>query len=909
MASDNVRFSSWTRSGIYDLVSSPTPVDGRLAAAVTLSLTDAGEPGHAPATGASPFHLISARDISGIDPGRILRSAPAPDSYNAETTKMVHVDFADPALPWQYSPATASGAKLKPWIVLLVLRRDDVTVDKVAGVVRVPPTALIDIDLGTSHKWAHVQDEGTGGNAISRLVCPHVSSGAAAGDMLRSGITYVAAIVKAFNDSGGPAWDVTNLPDVESLPLQMMHSWTFITGEAGDFETLAEAIRPRKADGLGRAPLHYQRGATSTDVHIRGAITNLSADDQTERVNAALAASDVEALGNHVAQLTDTLGRNVIGTPTYGDVWLNEPRATTWGAALNADPRLRGSAALGVRMGQEAQDDVVAAVVEQLGSLPLAAHLVATLAGGLHHAGSLWERRMPADPTRQVDVLSPVMRRLRATGGTAMGAITGPDSPLDPSVFSTAARRMLRPRTARTRRTAAPVTRRDAIGAANRCHDDQPQATSGHPTINAVVDGLGLPTPGKMAELEPIPSEISELMTELVGLTVDFDNARFVEGVARLQETIEVIFGQLLGNPGYLDAYYGAVLSWEVLVAAVRQWTRPGDQGEGLGDEIISLLPEPRPSRCRAPDLDGVCGVITEALDPRSEDAPARKRIRDRINGIEISDLRPLEYPAGVDYATWTLLRDHDREWLLPGVGTLEKDSVVAMQTNPAFIDAFLVGLNTQLISEMRWRNIPIDRSTTPLLTFWRHVDYQTGRRVADIQEVRGWPATSVIGDRSHQVTHPGDETGNNDLVLVFRTDLFRRYPKTLIYLAKTPDDPALIDAKLQQAPTLTYDPAAPDAGAARAAREFIGPNFTGTINRDIVFFSFDIDPQTLDQYWLVLDEPPTELRFRKPPPEAGVASSSATFATKSLDRPTRVAFDGYHLKSMGLSDERPTTP
>ena len=909
MASNSVRFSSWTRSGIYDLVSSPTPVNGRLTGAVTLSLSNAGESGHAPATGASPFHLISSRDISGIDPGRILRSAPTPDSNDAETTKMVHIDFTDPTLPWQYSPTTVSDGKLKPWIVLVVLRSDEVTVDKVAGVVRVPPSALTEVDLGKSHKWAHVQDEGAGQNAIARLVCPHVGAGALAGEMLDTGTTYVAAVVKAFNDSGGPAWDVTNLPHVDYMPLEMMHSWTFTTGEAGDFETLAEAIRPRTADGLGRAPLRYERRDTSADIHIRGAITDLAVDDEVERHNAALAASDVEALGHEVALLTDPLGRNVIGTPAYGDVWLSEPRATTWGAALNADPRLRGSAALGVRMGQEAQDDVVAAVVEQLGSLPLAAHLVATLAGGLRHAGSLWERRMPTDPTRQVDVLSPVMRRLRAPGGTAMGAITGTDSPLDPSVFSTAARRMLRPRTARTRRTTTPVTRRDAIGAANRCHDDQPQATSGHPTINAIVDGLGLPAPEKMAELEPIPSEISELMTALVGLTVDFDDVRFVEGVARLQETIEGIFGQLLGNPGYLNAYDGAVLSWEVLVAAVRQWTRRGDQGEGVGDEVISLMPEPRPTRCRAPELDGVCGVITEALDPRSTDAPARKRIRNRINGIEISDMRPLEYPAGVDYATWTLLRDHDREWLLPGVGTLEKDSVVAMQTNPAFIDAFLVGLNTQLISEMRWRNIPIDRSTTPLLTFWRHIDYQTGRRVADIQEIRGWPAASAIGDRSHQVAHPGDETGNNDLVLVFRTDLFRRYPKTLIYLVKTPDDPALLDAKLQQAPTLTYDPTAHDVVAARAAREFIGPNFTGTIARDIVFFSFDIDPRSLDKYWLVLDEPPTELRFRKPPPEAEVATSSATFATKSLDRPTRVAFDGHHLKSKGLSDERPPSP
>jgi len=75
MTADKIRFLSWSRSGIYDLVGSETLTDGRLTGRVTLSLTDDGEPGHPPATGNAAFTLIGARDIATIDPRSVLRCA------------------------------------------------------------------------------------------------------------------------------------------------------------------------------------------------------------------------------------------------------------------------------------------------------------------------------------------------------------------------------------------------------------------------------------------------------------------------------------------------------------------------------------------------------------------------------------------------------------------------------------------------------------------------------------------------------------------------------------------------------------------------------------------------------------------------------------------------------------------
>jgi hypothetical protein len=238
-------------------------------------------------------------------------------------------------------------------------------------------------------------------------------------------------------------------------------------------------------------------------------------------------------------------------------------------------------------------------------------------------------------------------------------------------------------------------------------------------------------------------------------------------------------------------------------------------------------------------------------------------------------------------------------------VGTLQKNSVVAMQTNPRFIDCYLLGLNTQLHNELHWRNIAIEPTATPLLTFWRHVNFTTGEREPEIRPIVGWPADSKLGDTTHQVLHPGDAGGNNDLVIVFRTDLFRRYPKTLIYLVRDPDAGSP-DDRLTAPPILNYEV------QDRANRIYIGPNFHGTLDRDIVFFSFDIEPADLAKYWLVLDEPAAQLRFRVfdgTTDKRGNPPTAVQFAINTIDHPTRVAFDGTYLQELGLHDTRQQLP
>ncbi|MBJ6613912.1 hypothetical protein H4K38_11035 [Streptomyces sp. I3(2020)] len=107
-----MQFLSWRRSSVYDLVPSPDLVDGRLVGRLPLTLTDdaTGET----AAGGVDFHLMAPHDIGGLVHGAVLRTVPGDLARDVEATKLVHVDFVEPDLPWRYTPRLAAGDQLAP---------------------------------------------------------------------------------------------------------------------------------------------------------------------------------------------------------------------------------------------------------------------------------------------------------------------------------------------------------------------------------------------------------------------------------------------------------------------------------------------------------------------------------------------------------------------------------------------------------------------------------------------------------------------------------------------------------------------------------------------------------------------------------------------------------------------------
>lgn len=930
MANDLI-FNAWQRSGLFD---STELTGARLSGTLPLQLEDTATGQQS--TGNAPFTLMAAADIGGLKPGAIRHMAPAPGVNDAETTKYVHIDFYEKDLPWRYTPAK-NGGNLKPWLVLLVGREADIKVD--GGFANVAANVLGEHDPQKSHLFAHTQTD-EAGVVTGRILSPC---------KLLPQQQYMAVLVPAFGKTGTPLWTVNgDVVTGPSEPLRAFHYWRFATAEAGDFETLAAALRIPPAGDIGKAKLYYRRNAVNEELEVYGAITSLqvSAPDQ-----AAL-----NAVHDDLAILTGTLNEErVISLPDYGRPWLADPaaHAVGWPANLNKDARYRSITGLGTWMGVEGQEALMDAAVVQAGALHEAAALISGMALGIWAQTGLWGRHLGTGTPERLQILGPMMARMLASeGGLLLDAVTSGSSPLAPGLFSATAQRLLRQRSPHTRHVNGGIQLAEAITAANKpapTPDQTPE--TGH--VNEIIKDMGLQSLEDIFQLDIkwIMAVIEELFRILEDFTKDYNSKRKeLETAGRIAEIpeIRIVLARNLGSKiadtlqARLEQRQLPCQGWDTLSMIANEaglellafceqllvyenrreqfredlyralarcmgkhncekaLTDNTPYKETACDLLLNALDPPPPPQERPVNLDKLAAGLHAALDPRKPDAPARIRLCKRLEGVDCMRLIPAEFPVGIDYPTWDLLRQYDQEWLLPGAKELPKDSITALQTNPAFIDAYMVGINTQFFSEMRWRDLAAERTGTPLRMFWGQMDYTQGKRLADIQPLAEWakaPAEEV-GALSHQSIQPhdADNTTGSRLVIAFHSDLFRRYPNTLVYLVKpaagnapdgelTPAAEHDLDELLKAPPQLDM-PAGADPVEWRKNRKYFGPVFPGKLAPDITFFIFDVTPADLSQYWLVLDEPPAELRFRNT--ETADNTNGAAFASAALDLPTR---------------------
>lgn len=875
-------FISWRRAHI---VAESQPAGGRLGRSIPLSLDDTLDN-----AGAQPVGLAvafpAASDVKALRPSAIRHMAPKPNTPDAETTKCVHVDLHDADLPWRYTPEPPAGDVHKPWMVLLVGTDEELSVN--AGIASVEDSVLAAHPLESSHKWAHVQSDGTA--TFSRILSPY---------RLKPQRSHVAALVPAFTAAGGPMWNAAGR-HFDRLPAYF--SWRFQAAEEGDFETLARALRAAASENLGIATLHYERplAGVSAMLTLGGAITSLKGHP-SEPAAVEKARNDLDSLQqiedvHPEGEIPVQPDRWIMQLPDFGNLWTEDTEAAQWSKSMNDDPRHRGSAGLGIEMAVLEQEALMAAAVEQAGALQDAGQRVAFLAAGLDAARRVWDRRLPDAPALRLRLFGPAMGRMVSDNGrTVLDRVTDAASPLDAAIFSSAAQRMLRDGTALSRFSAAGhIDRASFLDAANTVPPKPERTPDGLPHADAAGGGksleeaLGLKDPG---------DRLWEVLDKFAGAKIFNASAHKFNDVVRDEfglECSDFIPGFFARLPGYAQQEDDSRLVFddENMLGAIdacrgsRIPERPGKLGLG------TTLPRPdRPDPRRPIDPGKLSGIVSDAIDPNRELPPAWARVKATISGLDLTTLAPPEAPIGLDYPTWTLLNKHEREWLLPGAGQIKNNSVVGLRTNPTFIDSFLVGINTQFLAEMRWRNLPAPRVSTPLRMFWGYANANTGAREPDIRPIGDWPSRPAgsagaddVGDMTHQNARPGDTTGRQDLVIAFRTPLFRRYPSTLTYLVRPGEN---VDDRLKAPPDFTIPPNPVD-------RWCFGPIFFGVMEPDLVFFAFDVDPDTLAQYWVVLDEPPMELRFRSD--KGWAPATSADTASAIIDHPTRVAISGAAL-------------
>lgn len=277
------------------------------------------------------------------------------------------------------------------------------------------------------------------------------------------------------------------------------------------------------------------------------------------------------------------------------------------------------------------------------------------------------------------------------------------------------------------------------------------------------------------------------------------------------------------------------------------------------------------PAACPAPDPDvgpplDLADTAVTVADVTRPAVTIPERLGDRLGGVDLSD-RPdpldqiLAHPE-FKQPMYEPLRDLSQEHLLPGIGEVPFNTVGVLETNPAFIESYMLGLSHEMARELRWREYPTDLRGTYFRQFWNpegRVPPLSDEARKDIDYVHRWNDSLGLGGNyaAKMAAKTGGEASvGGQLVLLVRGEVFDRYPNTHVYAAKA------LENSDGDGPTREPDLPDPATGTEGTTEH---PIFRGTLDPDVTFFGFDLteaDALADPGWFFVIEEPPSEPTF-----------------------------------------------
>jgi hypothetical protein len=271
--------------------------------------------------------------------------------------------------------------------------------------------------------------------------------------------------------------------------------------------------------------------------------------------------------------------------------------------------------------------------------------------------------------------------------------------------------------------------------------------------------------------------------------------------------------------------------------------------------QSLPLNPGPMPSL----NLGTLQSTILTRIDPVTT-VPNRMQgllqLTPNFPWTPVDPLEPIMAAPTFPQPMYAPLRDLSPSYLLPGVDQIPPDTIGLLQSNQAFIEAYMVGLNSEMGSELLWFGYPTDQRGSYFRQFWDVSAYvrqpgdptdptQLAELLKDIPPINTWPTNTALGSHPNR---PGSVQSN--LVLLVRGELFKRYPNAIVYAGK---------AKQNSDKTLVLDDT-----------DERYPIFRGTLSPDMTFLGFNLTaaearggtPDSPYGFFFVFQEQPSEPRF-----------------------------------------------
>lgn len=846
----------------------------------------------------TPVHktvsLLGPADVVGLNPNTILRVEPEAGVSNFESNYLASVEFYEEDLLWRYTPAAAHGtdqARLSPWVTLIVMKDSEFHMDtsnpgRPFAVLGSPQELNYAKILPSSHElwaWAHVQvnksyDPGTPWEhvvgeinadrnlAISRLICPR---------KLEDSTRYTAIITPVFL-AGKMAFFNEPTDSVRSLVkawgetpeqinqfdrrLPVYYQWSFSTGELGDFLTLAKLLKANLS-----LP-DSENGAFSIADPGAGMSTNLSEQNAKLFQPGVLkfpnqdpvpvynnpAYSDFEDQIKEVLEFSLQSGDTSTTNPFLGDdvdpgllpsiyghwyarthllngnpEWLNE---------MNIDPRYRLVAAVGQEIVQRHQEEFMEEAWSQVEDIVGANTEINHLRLSEKVAGRLFEKHIHY-PAEDMDSDAEKARVLHLTSHVHERVASGADplsvkkrfevSRIPDPVVSAGFRKLSRPFKRYTQRLMAGDANLYDISKALIPHLNSEPLSSDekyplHSSLRSQADSVPLQAMG-------------EASVEAEQSFYDFS----------AQGGSQNAFAAMNNPAENTSSFTHQLNSLQALAENIEAETlQPLD----LSEALWSTIEASRPSSYIVRKLQSKVEIWNEAENEFQPVSQLQPLLAEAYNDV-------LDYPH-IDVPVYELLQSISADYIIPNVSALPENSVTLMEVNNKFLASLFVGLNHELSREFIWREYPTDQQGTYFDTFWSRLEQPGTVETNDV--------TTPIHQWGNQPLGYGLNANGQQLVLVVKGDLLKKFPDTVIYARKAAyggDGPApgLISANTHRKIDHTSLP--------------VFPAFRAKLEGDITLIGFDISEQTVKGinnnnefvdygYYFTFQERPGQIRF-----------------------------------------------
>ncbi|MEO8260042.1 MAG: hypothetical protein ABI868_22040 [Acidobacteriota bacterium] len=256
-----------------------------------------------------------------------------------------------------------------------------------------------------------------------------------------------------------------------------------------------------------------------------------------------------------------------------------------------------------------------------------------------------------------------------------------------------------------------------------------------------------------------------------------------------------------------------------------------------LTGRVAIRVPDPVP--LPAFDVTNGHAKLTRAIDPRVA-LPIRLNAHVKLPDLALDTPEAIvDVMAHPDFedATYAQLRDINKELLIPNLDLIPPNSISLLETNPKFIESYMVGLNHEMARELLWREFPTDQRGSYFRQFWEVKGISNpdtpadAESLKDVTKLHTWPAASALGVHKPAPGPAADvQPGDKQLVLVIRGELLKRYPNTVVYAQKAIDD--------GQGNTVIFDK---DMTPQQFGTHLKFPLFRAEIDPDLRFFGFDL--------------------------------------------------------------------